>query len=1145
MSSFIHELNVSSLSGLTTKATVLLAVAWVLHALLQSANPRWQVCLWRSTLVGLVGLPVLGLIVPSLQIDVAVEHHVRKAAGKPPSGVPEEELAAVPAASSSRENGMRRLEGNSTEDVRATNVSVLPTVEATLGQAAFGTIDLKLVAIAAWVAVAGVLLLRLAMSSFRIRRLIRNSAPGESRLIEIAAGVIKECGVRQLPEIRTSTSVDVPFVAGLLRPVVVLPANTEQTVDASGLKLILTHEFGHVAGRDVPWAISAYIARSVLWFHPLVWRLPSAHQIACETVCDALATQDDSLRATYRSLLAKLALMVNQQDVIISSSSVAMSATAEITRRLQRLEDHISSEPLSWRRRLLATAATLVVVTTIAAATLVPRADAANTPAAMPSDANRTEIQDDADDTSWTLRLKTIDADTGEPILNPKFTVQLGEESMLYQGNREGQYSVELPSRIPRYCCIKARGLGYTPMRGFWSNSPKRLRDELPEEVTFRMTRGITVGGTVVNEKDEPVPGATVWFSAGNRVPEERVEQSFYQEEYTTDQQGQWRCFIAPREMNSATFKVNHPDYARVTTSFGIDRQIDELKALTHSWTLKEGFVIRGVVTGPNGSPVEGAHLAVGTLNSYHDDGPFAVTDADGRYELLGVCPSTQENDSQQPHQMSVTVLHKDFAPQMAVVPGTGDAKLEPLPWPERTIEFQLNEGQPLTLRVTDNEDNAVEGVWIFPSEWRDGTDGLTVLRKHGIPEYTNDHGIWQWDHAPPGEQIKYDILARGYLDVRRRTLVAGNPAKIRIALARPQILTGHVIDADTKEPIDEFVIQKGFEGMSQQDYLDGVWWTSNTQGRGGRYRRIVSMPKPSYRWKFVAKGYEPFASDSIPVTEGEFTLNVEMKKIDVQIEEPARYDRAAVIKQISAFGGTTSNKPNTYNESRPGFTVVRISFAKNKNVTDEFLTSLNCFDHLEQLDLSNTRITNAGLANLSELKGLKWLGLSGTQVTDAGLTELGKLRNLTRLEIQSSQITDAGLKTIATFDNLSELYLFNTEVTDSGMRELKKLKQLTHLSIARTPVTDEGLEVLLSLQALEMLLLSETLVTDDGVRRLRSLPKLKTLNLNATPITDAGLIHLAGLKELEIVYLHKVPGITQAGIEKLKRSRPELHVGQ
>jgi len=928
MSLFIGELIVSSTLVWIVKATLLLSLAWGLHVLLRNVNPRWQVCLWRTTLIALVGLPVLGLVIPHWQIVVRTKQHV--AVDDPIlSAAADTKTMTLPLSTVTEDYGTRPPAAASTERREPPEVFQLPMAKSTVQETAAanvgtinGTINGKLVAVSIWFVVAGILLLRPLLSILRIRTLIRNSVPAESDLIELSAQAMKDVGLKRLPEIRTSKSVAVPFAAGLLHPIVVLPAVDDYAEDDSELKLILTHELGHVAGRDIPWAMFACIVRSLWWFHPLVWRLPSAHQVACETVCDALATQNHSARATYRSLLARLALLVNAQNVF--DGNVAMSATAEITRRLRRLSHHIPSDSLSRHRLHLAMSASLIVVTTIAAATLVPRADADETPATKQPSENTVTAQGKPEDTAWKIRLNAIDEDTGAAIANPEFTVQLGEDSTLHQGNNKGSFSATIPTQTPRYCYVKVKADGYTPMRGFWANHKNRT-DKLPEDVTFRMTRGVTVGGTVVNEENQPVSGATVWFSAGTQVPGERIEQSFYQEEYTTDKQGQWRCPIAPREMNTATFKVNHPDYARITSSFGIDRQILSLRAKTHLWILKKGFDISGVVTGPDGSPVEGAHLAVGTLNSYQDDGPFAVTDANGRYEFRRVGSSGRNDSSQRPYQMSVTILQKDLAPQLAVVPGTGDVPLAPSTWKERTMDFQLNEGRPLTVRITNNKDKPVAKVWIFPSAWRDGTDGLTILREHGIPEYTNENGIWRWDHAPIGEKIQYDILARGYMDVRSKTLVAGDDANVRIGLSRPQILVGHVIDADTKEPIDEFVIQKGFEGMSEQEYPDGVWWTNNTQGRAGRYRRIVSMPKPSYRWKFVAKGYEPFASDTIPVGEGEFTLNVELKKIARSSDKPTQKDKAVILKQISALGGVTSHKLNTYDQQLTGFPVVRI----------------------------------------------------------------------------------------------------------------------------------------------------------------------------------------------------------------------------
>ena len=41
---------------LLVKATVLLAVAWMIHYALARANPRWRVLLWRSAAVALCHL---------------------------------------------------------------------------------------------------------------------------------------------------------------------------------------------------------------------------------------------------------------------------------------------------------------------------------------------------------------------------------------------------------------------------------------------------------------------------------------------------------------------------------------------------------------------------------------------------------------------------------------------------------------------------------------------------------------------------------------------------------------------------------------------------------------------------------------------------------------------------------------------------------------------------------------------------------------------------------------------------------------------------------------------------------------------------------------------------------------------------------
>ena len=54
---------------LMIKWTVVLALAWLAHAILAARNPRWRVALWRSAIFGLAIVAVLSASPPIVTID--------------------------------------------------------------------------------------------------------------------------------------------------------------------------------------------------------------------------------------------------------------------------------------------------------------------------------------------------------------------------------------------------------------------------------------------------------------------------------------------------------------------------------------------------------------------------------------------------------------------------------------------------------------------------------------------------------------------------------------------------------------------------------------------------------------------------------------------------------------------------------------------------------------------------------------------------------------------------------------------------------------------------------------------------------------------------------------------------------------------
>jgi beta-lactamase regulating signal transducer with metallopeptidase domain len=97
-----------------------------------------------------------------------------------------------------------------------------------------------------------------------------------------------------------------PAVIGVLRPIIVTPADFEQRFDAEERRIVLAHERAHMAQGD-PW-INALVVlvQCVNWFNPLVHIGARALRIDQELACDAtVLAQSDGLRRRYAEAILK------------------------------------------------------------------------------------------------------------------------------------------------------------------------------------------------------------------------------------------------------------------------------------------------------------------------------------------------------------------------------------------------------------------------------------------------------------------------------------------------------------------------------------------------------------------------------------------------------------------------------------------------------------------------------------------------------------------------------------------------------------------------------------------------------------------------------------------------------------------------
>jgi beta-lactamase regulating signal transducer with metallopeptidase domain len=157
-------------------------------------------------------------------------------------------------------------------------------------------------------AIWGLIALALLTRSFlRGRAAVRLSLTGAvdacDRDLIVLARARKRAGVTNAVRLVRSQSITTPATVGLLRPIIVIPADTE--LAGAELETILTHECAHIARRDNLLSAVESIAGSALWFHPLVWMARRVLDAAREEACDAVVVSSGDAN-TYVTALGKV-----------------------------------------------------------------------------------------------------------------------------------------------------------------------------------------------------------------------------------------------------------------------------------------------------------------------------------------------------------------------------------------------------------------------------------------------------------------------------------------------------------------------------------------------------------------------------------------------------------------------------------------------------------------------------------------------------------------------------------------------------------------------------------------------------------------------------------------------------------------------
>ncbi len=165
----------------------------------------------------------------------------------------------------------------------------------------------------------------LAVRALRLRRLLRATAPATPPLRQMLEKAARRIGA-PVPVIRVSHSGSDVMLAGLLNPVLVLPAALANAHECPGTRAVCTHELAHLKRADHRqlWAEEALL--TVMAINPLLMSIRSRRAAAREEACDALALA--GTKAATRRLYAR-ALIEALKNSMPRNDAPAMTFTSE------------------------------------------------------------------------------------------------------------------------------------------------------------------------------------------------------------------------------------------------------------------------------------------------------------------------------------------------------------------------------------------------------------------------------------------------------------------------------------------------------------------------------------------------------------------------------------------------------------------------------------------------------------------------------------------------------------------------------------------------------------------------------------------------------------------------------------------------
>jgi len=497
-----------------------------------------------------------------------------------------------------------------------------------------------------WLIGVSALSVRLAIAWLLVERLRRRAlAPVGSAIAERVTSLARRLQISRAVRIAQSAAVQVPAVAGWLRPVILLPGSALTGLTPAQFDAVIAHELAHIRRHDFALNILQTAAEILLFYHPASWWISRRIRAEREHCCDDIAVSLCGDRIVYATALADL-------ESLRGEASLAMAVTdGPLLQRVRRLlspSPH-AARPSNW----LAAATPFVLVLAVIGGATRSNVSAAPGPQSVPPAEGRTLPAG-----YGAVRGQILDAASGRPIEGATLEVSGTLDAAFVRTDEDGRFETAPIKAGTYFASVNARGyvLSFfgqgngTSLRG----TPIEVRSgRVSSGIDVRMKASGIISGRILDDRGEGIQGVEIVLQ-----PVQGVGGAFQSAFAQTVEGGRYRVSVSPgdyyvRAYTEGSIKPTKGDGAQayVSTFYPNARKAEEAQPIRSEpgveiydidFPLETSGKLRvaGTVVDPSGDSLDTVRVAVRSMGMSSTNRESSVSlDAKGRFEVRDVVP--------------------------------------------------------------------------------------------------------------------------------------------------------------------------------------------------------------------------------------------------------------------------------------------------------------------------------------------------------------------------------------------------------------------------------------------------------------------------------------------------------------------------